>query len=78
MPMTKTFTQDDLIRFIYRETTEEETKEISRCLSTDAELERQYRELLITTQGLEKARLEPSAQTVEQIMSYARGLTVKS
>lgn len=76
--MTKTFTRNDLIRFIYRETTEEETQEISRCLSTDAELERQYRELLITTQGLQKARLEPSAGVVANIMNYVRGLTVKS
>ena len=78
MPMTKTFTRNDLIRFIYRETTEEETQEISRCLSSDAELERQYRELLITTKGLQKARLEPSADVVANIMNYVRGLTVKS
>jgi hypothetical protein len=41
-------------------------------------LERQYRELLITTKSLQKARLEPSAGVVANIMNYVRGLTVKS
>ena len=78
MPMTKTFTQNDLIRFIYRETTEEEASEINRVLSSDPELNRQYRELLMTTKGLEKAALQPSERAVEGIMDYVRGLTVKS
>lgn len=77
MPMTKTFTQDDLIRFIYRETTEEEASEINRVLAADPELSRQYRELLLTTKGLERAHLQPSAGAVSRIMDYVRGLTVK-
>jgi hypothetical protein len=47
-------------------------------LNADPELSRQYRELLLTTKGLEKARLEPSAGAVSRIMDYVRGLTVKS
>lgn len=78
MPMTKTFTQNDLIRFIYRETTEEETGEISRVLAADPELSRQYRELVMTTKGLEKAMLQPSEKSVASIMDHVRGLAVKS
>ena len=75
--MTKTFTQNDLIRFIYQETTEEETIEINRVLSFDAELQLQYRQLLLTRKEVEKAKLEPSPQAVENILRYARGLEVK-
>ena len=75
--MTKTFTQNDLIRFIYQETTEEETSEINRVLSFDTELQLQYRQLLLTRKEVEKAQLEPSAKAVENILRYARGMEVK-
>jgi hypothetical protein len=75
--MTKTFTQNDLIRFIYHETTEEETEEISRMLSFDRELQLHYRELLLTKNDMDKAQLEPSAASVANILSYAHGLEVK-
>ena len=75
--MTKTFTQNDLIRFIYHETTEEEAQEINRVLSFDRELQLHYRELLLTKSNIEKAQLEPSSASVENILRYARGLEVK-
>ena len=75
--MTKTFTQNDLIRFIYQETTEEEAREINRVLTFDRELQLLYRELMLTKTDLDKARLEPSDSTVASILNYARGLEVK-
>mgnify|MGYP000921632593 CR=1 FL=1 len=75
--MTKTFTQNDLIRFIYQETTEEEAREINRVLTFDRELQLLYRELMLTKTDLDKARLEPSASTVANILNYARSLEVK-
>lgn len=75
--MIRTFTQNDLIRFIYRETTEEETQEINRVLSADPELQRQYRDLLLSAKSLDKASLEPPARATESIMNYVRGLHVK-
>jgi hypothetical protein len=75
--MTKTFTQSDLIRFIYQETTEEETQEINRVLSFDRELQLHYRELLLTKESITKAQLEPSPVVIENILRYAHGLEVK-
>ena len=75
--MTKTFTQNDLIRFIYHETTEEETLEINRVLSFDRELQLHYRELLLTKNSMDKAQLGPSTEVVEIILQYAHGLEVK-
>lgn len=75
--MTKTFTQNDLIRFIYHETTEEETQEISRVLSLDPELQLAYRQLLLTYAGLNKAQMQPSDGAIDNIVRYARGLEVK-
>lgn len=75
--MTKTFTQNDLIRYIYHETTEEETTEISRVLSQDPELQLTYRQLILTHKDLKKAELQPSERAVNNILQYARGLEVK-
>ena len=75
--MTKTFTQNDLIRFIYRETTENEEQEIKRVLSLDSELQLQYRELLLARKTLDKSKLEPSQAAIDRILRYAHGLEVK-
>ena len=75
--MTKTFTQNDLIRFIYQETTEEEAREINRVLSFDRDLQLVYRELLLTKKTMDEAQLEPSKVAVENILLYAHRLEVK-
>ncbi|MBL7865422.1 MAG: hypothetical protein JNK10_11125 [Cyclobacteriaceae bacterium] len=46
-------------------------------LATDPELQRQYRELMLTRNSLDKAHLEPSATAIGNILQYAHGLEVK-
>jgi hypothetical protein len=72
--MIKTFTQNDLIRFLYHETSEEETKEINKALLCESELQEQYKELSALRKELDAMRLEPSATSVQNILNYARGL----
>jgi hypothetical protein len=72
--MIKTFTQNDLIRFLYHETSEEETKEINKALLCDSELQEQYKELNATHKQLNQTKLEPSAASIQNILNYARGL----
>ncbi|MCC6834054.1 MAG: hypothetical protein IT213_03630 [Cytophagales bacterium] len=72
--MTKTFTQNDLIRFIYRETSEEETKEINKALLCDSNLQAQYKELNDAYKQVDQAKLEPSAASIQNILNYAHGL----
>lgn len=72
--MTKTFTQDDLIRFLYHETSEEETKEIDKALLRDSALSALYNELKSTMKQLDSARLEPSSSSILNILHYAKGL----
>ena len=70
--MTKTFTQNDLIRFIYHETSEAEEKELNKALICDSELQSQYKELVAVKGQLDVSQLEPSAVAVQNILSYAR------
>lgn len=75
--MTQTFTQDDLIRYLYHETTEKETREINKALICDSELQMQYKELVATKKQLDIIRMEPSAGCVNGILNYARALQEK-
>jgi hypothetical protein len=75
--MIKTFTQNDLIRYLYHETTERETKEINKALICDAELQEQYNELTATKNRLDEARMVPSALVVNNILNYSQSFQEK-
>ena len=75
--MIKTFTQNDLIRFLYHETSEQEEREINKALICDSELQEQYKELIATKNQLDVARMEPSAIVVENILNYSRSFQEK-
>jgi hypothetical protein len=75
--MIKTFTQTDLIRYLYRETTDKETKEISNALICDSELQSQYAELCSLMKRVDNAQLEPSSASIQNILNYAKKAEVK-
>ena len=70
--MIKIFTQTDLIRYLYRETTDKETKEISNALICDSELQSQYAELCSLMKRVDGAQIEPSRDAVQNILNYAK------
>lgn len=72
--MIKTFTQNDLIRFLYHETTEEESREINNALLCDADLRLKMQELQHAQLALDDAALEPSPASVLSILSYSRSV----
>ena len=75
--MIQTFTQTDLIRYLYHETTEEEKKEIDRALVRDSKLKALYNEICAALKDLDKATLQPSASTVFKILNYSKSLQPK-
>lgn len=75
--MIKTFTQSDLIRLLYHETSAEETKEITKALLCDAELQARYNELVVTVSSATEAELQPSAMAVLNILSYSKSFQEK-
>jgi len=75
--MIQTFTQDDLIRYLYHETTEKENREIDKALISDHELQKQYKELVAMKNQLDAVRVEPTEKCISNILNYARGLQEK-
>ena len=75
--MIKLFTQNDLIKFLYHETSVEETKEISKALMCDSELQAMYAELKAVVGELDRDQQGPSSSTVLNILSYSKSFQEK-
>ena len=70
--MTQKFTQNDLIRFIYKETSVRETLAIQEALNNDFDLFVEYQELYRTFQQLPKVTFSPSKNAIQNILSYSQ------
>ena len=66
--MTKTFTQNDLIRYIYNETSHEESVEIKQALLCDYVLHEEHKRLSGVVLMLDEL-LEPGKSTVRSSRS---------
>jgi hypothetical protein len=69
--MIQTFTADDVLRYLYDETTEEENLLIQDALLHDPEMLECYLEMLDVKLGLEQSYLEPSQKTIDNILAFA-------
>ncbi|MEO1050874.1 MAG: hypothetical protein AAFX87_09610 [Bacteroidota bacterium] len=70
--MIKTFTHDDLIRYLYGDTSKKENKEIEKALICDSELQEIYKELSAVKNQLERSLKEPSAKALTNIIHFSR------
>ena len=74
--MTKTFTQDDLVRFIYEDTTKEENIQLQNALVCDAELLDRYKRLLEIKKDLDRGFVNPPQRVVDAALNYSRSLNL--
>ncbi|MDQ3395622.1 MAG: hypothetical protein M3512_16145 [Bacteroidota bacterium] len=74
--MTITFTPDDLVRYLYKETSEKENKEISQALLFDAELLEMFKQLTSIKRELNYIVKTPSDRVVNNILQYSKSLQV--
>lgn len=72
--MTQTFTENDLIRFIYNETSEEESRLITEALWEDSQLRTEYGELSLLHKTLDGAMKSPRKTSIDRIMEYSKSL----
>lgn len=65
------FTPEDLLQYLYKETSTEKTALIKAALETDWNLREQL-DVITAAQGrLETLKLSPSQKTIENILAYA-------
>jgi hypothetical protein len=65
------FTQEDLIQYMYAETSNEKTISITQALNTDWKLKEEYELLTSAQKGLEKVSLSPRKKALDFILNYA-------
>lgn len=73
--MIQTFTPDDVIRYVYEETTEEENTLIEDALIGDRELLEFYLDALEIKSLMNKLERTPSNRVVSNILEYSQNYT---
>jgi chromosome condensin MukBEF complex kleisin-like MukF subunit len=65
------FTQEDLIQYMYDETSHEKRTAIGQALNTDWKLSEEYEALSSAQKTLEKVSLSPRKKAFDFIINYA-------
>lgn len=76
--MTKTFTQDDVIRYVYDEISDSEREELKQAIICDSELQDLYKELIAIKRQLDQSMKSPSDKVTESILNYSKSLNLLS
>jgi hypothetical protein len=66
------YTTEDLIQYLYQETTEEETNAIEKAIKSDWNLREKYDALKASMQQLDTLVESPRPQSVMAILNYAK------
>lgn len=65
------FTQEELLQYLYKETSTEKTAAIKAALLNDWDLREKFDLLKYAQQNLEVIKVSPRKQTIDSILSYA-------
>jgi hypothetical protein len=65
------FTQEDLLLYLYKETSLVQTAEIKAALETDWNLREEFESLTSAQNNLKALEMSPSQRTLDAIFSYA-------
>jgi hypothetical protein len=65
------FTQDDLLQYLYNETSPEKTAAIKAALISDWSLREQFDTLNSAHKRLEAVKLSPRKETINNILNYS-------
>ena len=77
MTQTSTSTQNDVIRYLYNETSNQENSLVEEALLYDRELLNFYLDCSDLKSGFDKIQLSPPDRAIERILSYSRNYQPK-
>jgi hypothetical protein len=70
--MIKTFTPNDVLRYAYQETPQEENELIEQMLLTDPAMQAFYQEVVDLQNYINRVRIEPSGAVTSRILEFSR------
>lgn len=65
------FTTEDLLLYVYNETSPERTTQIKAALESDWSLREKFEVITSAQKRLEALKMSPSQQTIDNILDYA-------
>ena len=65
------FTPEDLLQYLYNETSPAQTAEIKAALENDWSLREKFEVITSAQNKLETLKMSPSQQTIDNILNYA-------
>ena len=72
LPMTLLFTPEELLQYLYKETSPEKSAAIEAALRDDWTLREKFEVLQASTQNLNTALESPRMEVILRVMEYAR------
>lgn len=75
--MIKTFTQNDVIRFVYDEVSTEERSQFNDLLLIDLDFQNMYVNHTRMKNQIAKSKLEPSENVINRILTYSKSLSLQ-
>jgi len=76
--MIKTFTRNDIFRFLYGEMTGAEEDEFRMSLTSDNDLREDLQDFQTLKEDMEKTMISPPERTINSILEFSRNYNVKS
>lgn len=76
--MTKTFTKNDLLKFLYDELEPLEKKEIQQAIFTDSSLQELLLEMRTTQSLLDNVQMKTPRSVTEKILSFSKSYQPES
>jgi hypothetical protein len=76
--MTLTYTRDDVVRYIFNETSPEEAAAISGQLLIDPDLQDFYSCCNELVRDICRLNLSPTKKTIDKILSYSRSYSLQA
>ena len=70
--MTKTFTPNDILRYLYKETNKVEKSQLEEAMLVRADLLDQYLQLTSIKEQLDKVQKVPRKETIQAILEYSK------
>lgn len=74
--MTRLFTSNDLVRFIYGETSKKENEKIKALLRKDSKFQKLYFQLLKSKEEIDGLIKFPSEKTIQNILDLSKSQDV--
>ncbi|MDP5122129.1 MAG: hypothetical protein NWQ46_11080 [Spirosomaceae bacterium] len=78
MTQISTLNQNDVIRYLYNETTPQENDRIVEALLFDVELLEFYLESVETKEGLDQVIMTPPRKVINNILAYSKKYAIEA